>query len=59
MNSQPALFISHGSPMMVIEDSAARRFLADWSKHHQRPQAIRVASAHWENRGGPAVGVAE
>ena len=58
MTPQPAIFISHGSPMMVIEDSPARRFLADWSRQHPRPQAILLASAHWENRGGPAVGVA-
>lgn len=58
MNSQPALFISHGSPMMVIEDSPARNFLADWGRYRKKPQAILVASAHWENRGGPAVGTA-
>ncbi|MHB1678528.1 MAG: DODA-type extradiol aromatic ring-opening family dioxygenase [Sulfuriferula sp.] len=58
MNLQPALFISHGAPMMVLEDSPARRFLAGWSARFGRPQAILVVSAHWENRGGPAVSVA-
>ncbi len=58
MKPQPALFISHGSPMLVMEDSPARRFLTDWRVHHQPPQAILVASAHWEYRGGPAVGTA-
>lgn len=58
MKQQPALFISHGSPMLVMEDSPARRFLSDWRRNHQPPQAILVASAHWEYRGGPAVGTA-
>lgn len=58
MSMQPALFVSHGSPMMVVEDSEARRFLAGWSASHDRPKAILVVSAHWENSGGPAVSTA-
>ncbi len=55
----PALFLSHGSPMMALEDSPARRFLAEWASQQPRPEAILVVSAHWENLGGPAVSLAE
>ncbi len=44
--------------MLSVEDGAARRFLTDWGKHNERPQAILVVSAHWENKGGPAVSTA-
>lgn len=58
MSSMPALFISHGSPMMAIADSPARRFLVGLGQRLPRPKAIVVASAHWETRGGPAVSLA-
>ncbi len=41
--------------MMVIEESPARRFLRQWSDKLQRPEAILVASAHWESRQGVLV----
>ncbi|MEQ8964941.1 MAG: class III extradiol ring-cleavage dioxygenase [Azospirillaceae bacterium] len=44
----PALFVSHGSPMLAIEDCPARRFLADYGAGLPAPSAIIVASAHWE-----------
>ncbi|MGA3401336.1 MAG: class III extradiol ring-cleavage dioxygenase [Acetobacteraceae bacterium] len=44
----PALFISHGSPMLALEPSPAREFLAGLGATLQRPRAILVASAHWE-----------
>jgi 4,5-DOPA dioxygenase extradiol len=47
----PTLFISHGSPMMAIEDSAARRFLADLGPRLPRPRAIVVFSAHHDDAG--------
>jgi 4,5-DOPA dioxygenase extradiol len=56
--SLPTLFLSHGSPMLAIEDSPARRFLVDLGKSLPRPKAILVASAHWETRGGFAVSLA-
>lgn len=59
MNKLPALFISHGSPMTVAEDSPARNFLLEWGRRQPKPKAILVASAHWENIGGPAVSLAE
>jgi 4,5-DOPA dioxygenase extradiol len=56
--SLPTLFISHGSPMLAIDDSPARRFLLDLGKSLPRPKAILVASAHWETRGGFAASLA-
>lgn len=44
----PSLFISHGSPMLALTDTPARRFLAGLSTHLPRPRAILVVSAHWE-----------
>ena len=58
MSRLPALFISHGSPMLAIEDSPARRFLLELGNTLPRPRAIVVASAHWETSGGPAVSLA-
>jgi len=54
----PTLFLSHGSPMLAIEDSPARRFLLELGKALPRPKAIIVASAHWESVGGLAVSLA-
>jgi 4,5-DOPA dioxygenase extradiol len=54
----PTLFVSHGSPMLAIEDSPARRFLLQLGKTLPRPKAIVVASAHWESMGGLAVSLA-
>ena len=59
MRTLPALFISHGSPMLAIEDSPARRFLLELGNTLPRPKAIVVASAHWETSGGPAVSLAQ
>jgi 4,5-DOPA dioxygenase extradiol len=56
--SMPALFISHGSPMLAIEDSSARRFLLQLGKTLPRPKAIIVASAHWETTGSVEVSLA-
>lgn len=43
----PALFISHGSPMLALEPSPARDFLAGLGGVLPAPKAIVVASAHW------------
>jgi 4,5-DOPA dioxygenase extradiol len=51
----PALFISHGSPMLALTDSPARRFLESLGKSLARPKAILIASAHWESDGVPAI----
>ncbi len=47
MSTLPSLFISHGSPTLVIEPSAARTFLEGLSGLFPRPRAILVVSAHF------------
>ena len=47
MSRLPSLFLSHGSPMMSVEDSAARRFLSGLGNSLERPRAILMALAHW------------
>ncbi len=59
MNMLPALFVSHGAPMLAVEDGPAHRFLTGWNKRIDRPKAILVISAHWEHSGGPAVSTTE
>lgn len=54
----PTLFVSHGSPMLAVEDSPASRFLQGLGRTLPAPRAILVASAHWESMGGPAVSLA-
>ncbi|MDE2319297.1 MAG: dioxygenase [Rhodospirillales bacterium] len=44
----PTFFISHGSPMTVLQDTPARHFLATLGGLIPRPQAILAISAHWE-----------
>ncbi|NVK20117.1 MAG: dioxygenase [Methylocystaceae bacterium] len=45
----PSLFISHGSPTILIEkDSVGRAFLSGLAEKYERPKAILVVSAHWE-----------
>ncbi|HTH95843.1 MAG TPA: class III extradiol ring-cleavage dioxygenase [Stellaceae bacterium] len=53
----PTVFVSHGSPAMVLSDVAARDFLAGLGRAIGRPSAILVVSAHWETR-APTVGTA-
>lgn len=55
MKRLPTLFISHGSPMLAIQDSPARQFLQQLGASLPRPKAVLIASAHWETRGAPAV----
>jgi 4,5-DOPA dioxygenase extradiol len=43
----PTLFVSHGSPMLAIEDSPTARFLQSLGAALPRPDAILVASAHF------------
>ena len=46
----PALFVSHGSPMVALDDDAYNRSLAAFAKSVPVPEAIVVVSAHWETR---------
>ncbi|HSC14568.1 MAG TPA: class III extradiol ring-cleavage dioxygenase, partial [Gammaproteobacteria bacterium] len=45
----PTLFISHGSPMLAVVDSAARRFLAQLGPKLPAPTAVAVISAHYDS----------
>ncbi|NFV80916.1 DODA-type extradiol aromatic ring-opening family dioxygenase [Magnetospirillum aberrantis] len=47
MSPMPALFVSHGSPMILVEPSPARDFLTRLADIVPRPRAIVVISAHW------------
>ncbi|MBN8839296.1 MAG: dioxygenase [Sphingomonadales bacterium] len=51
MTTQPALFVSHGSPMIVAEPGAARDFLSGLGDMLARPAAILVVSAHHDMSG--------
>jgi 4,5-DOPA dioxygenase extradiol len=43
----PAIFISHGAPLLAIQDSPARRFLSGLGRELGKPDAILAATAHW------------
>lgn len=45
----PALFISHGSPMLALQPGASGPALARLAAALPRPRAILVVSAHWES----------
>jgi len=47
MNAMPALFLSHGSPMLALDDSPTGRFLDGLGARLPRPRAVLVASAHF------------
>ncbi|MBV8392295.1 MAG: dioxygenase [Alphaproteobacteria bacterium] len=56
--SMPTVFVSHGSPMLFLEqDLPARAFLATLGEILPRPKAILAVSAHW-NTERPAVSTA-
>ncbi|MEJ8572915.1 class III extradiol ring-cleavage dioxygenase [Microbaculum marinum] len=44
----PALFVSHGAPNLVLHESPARTFLAEFTGRLERPKAIIMVSAHFE-----------
>lgn len=46
--TQPVLFVSHGAPTIVLDDTPARRFLETFAASLPRPRAILVVSAHFE-----------
>ncbi|WP_239618809.1 DODA-type extradiol aromatic ring-opening family dioxygenase [Cohnella mopanensis] len=45
----PSLFINHGSPMMITQQSDYTRFLAELGTKYT-PKAIVIYSAHWEEK---------
>ncbi len=44
----PSLFVSHGSPAILISESPARDFLTGLGPALGKPKAILVITAHWE-----------
>jgi 4,5-DOPA dioxygenase extradiol len=48
MARMPTLFVSHGSPMLAVVDSAARRFLKELGTRLPVPAAVVVLSAHYD-----------
>ncbi len=57
MTLLPSLFVSHGAPDFPARPSAARDALVALRPTLARPEAILVATAHWET-GAPALGAA-
>lgn len=51
MTTLPSIFISHGAPMVALDNSPAREFLSCFGGTLQKPKAIVVISAHWEHKG--------
>ena len=48
VSPMPSLFISHGSPMLALEEEPTTQFLRKLPDSIPRPDAIIVAPAHWE-----------
>ena len=51
MTTMPSLFISHGGPNVVTDDTPARDYLRSLSTLVPRPRAIVIVSAHFEHDG--------
>lgn len=58
MSRMPALFVSHGSPMMALEPGAAGEALKHLAQEFPRPRAILAVSAHWD-QSAPTLSAAE
>lgn len=57
MGALSTFYVSHGSPMMPLQDIPIRAFFENWTKRYPtRPKAILAISAHWDT-GEPAVNV--
>jgi 4,5-DOPA dioxygenase extradiol len=50
-----ALFVSHGSPLVVLNDTPAHRFLKALGQRLDKPKAVIAVSAHWMTQ-VPALG---
>ena len=55
--SMPTVFVSHGAPTLILQESPARAFLASLGQLLPRPKAIVAVSAHWDTD-VPAVSLA-
>ena len=58
MTDLPALFLSHGSPMLAITETPASLFLKGLAAELPAPKAILCVTAHWET-GEPMLSAAE
>jgi 4,5-DOPA dioxygenase extradiol len=58
MTPIPSLFVSHGAPTLAIEPGQAGVALEELGRTLPKPQAILVASAHWETS-APALSTAQ
>ena len=45
-----SLFLSHGSPMMILQNSPVRQFLRTLGQTMPKPKAVLVQSSHWQSR---------
>jgi aromatic ring-opening dioxygenase catalytic subunit (LigB family) len=45
--SLPIVFISHGTPSLLLEDILAREFLKNLGKKYSEVNAVFCISAHW------------
>lgn len=48
MSRLSPLFISHGSPNLLLHNTSAKTFLAEYGREIGRPDAVVIASAHFE-----------
>lgn len=55
MTRLPTLFVSHGSPMLAIQKTAAHEFLETLGQILPPPKAVLIVSAHWETLGASAL----
>lgn len=44
----PTVYVTHGSPTLIVDDCPARDFLAGLGKTLPQPKAVLCVSAHWE-----------
>ncbi|MCW5773583.1 MAG: dioxygenase [Rhodospirillaceae bacterium] len=44
----PTVYVTHGSPTLIIDDCPARDFLRGLGAQLPRPKAVLCVSAHWE-----------
>lgn len=58
MSRMPALFISHGSPDLILRDIPARAFIKDLNRTVPRPTEVLAVSAHWMTQ-APTVDISE
>jgi 4,5-DOPA dioxygenase extradiol len=44
----PSIYISHGSPALMLMDNTTSRFYKNLAKKFEKPKYIIIISAHWE-----------